>query len=320
MLDVLPYDVWDAIFPLCCVDGGYTGRSLALVSRQCNQLSAPYKYQSVMADSARKIVLLFRALKDTPSHRRRVRHLFLGTSETPRQVGILWSDPKLFPPQHSSALTVLSRLGALMTGGNARDSISELCSFIIPILILTSGTLRTLCLVSQQIPLAILFLDLPCQFPVLNELTLHIYKSWKQHSRRPPTKVIFPVLKRLHLGQPYAVDAIKRIGYIAPRLEYFWAPINTRLVREIPKAFPLLKSHVMAISAKATTSIVRMSNPFVILDDDKNRLVEAHKYHLKLVKVGWLERQIGKEGHWECKALTRDWLRGEVELWMHLYR
>lgn len=76
----LPPEVWMLVFSWACMDHGYTGRSLSLVSRQVRSLSEPYKLQSLGVSRSKFIIRLSNILLGTPSQLRRVRYLFLGSS------------------------------------------------------------------------------------------------------------------------------------------------------------------------------------------------------------------------------------------------
>ncbi|TFK72738.1 hypothetical protein BDN72DRAFT_762880, partial [Pluteus cervinus] len=74
---VLPIEVWDEISFYACLDNGYTGRSLSMVSKAIRAASAPYKLQSISLKRAKYIFPFAQLLKDTPAQLRRVRHLSL---------------------------------------------------------------------------------------------------------------------------------------------------------------------------------------------------------------------------------------------------
>lgn len=74
-----PAEVWGRIFEFACVDGGTTGRSLALVSKYFYTISRLYRLQSVSVQGPEELQLFLRLLKQTPPHQRRVRSLFIST-------------------------------------------------------------------------------------------------------------------------------------------------------------------------------------------------------------------------------------------------
>ncbi|KAF8648110.1 hypothetical protein AX16_006394 [Volvariella volvacea WC 439] len=63
-LDTLPPEVWERIFLFACMDGGYTGRSLSMVSKQCYALSQSSRYHSVALKRERQLVSFVVRLHD----------------------------------------------------------------------------------------------------------------------------------------------------------------------------------------------------------------------------------------------------------------
>jgi hypothetical protein len=74
----LPPEIWQKIFGQACVDGGPTGRSLALTSRRFRKLSASIRLQSVSVVGLRELVSFLDFLKRLEEPDRRVRSLFFG--------------------------------------------------------------------------------------------------------------------------------------------------------------------------------------------------------------------------------------------------
>ncbi|KAF8649355.1 hypothetical protein AX16_005864 [Volvariella volvacea WC 439] len=81
VLDIFPPETWERIFSLACTDGGYTGRSLSLVSRKCHSLSQSARYHSVSIKRARQLVLFAGKLRapqmqmqDDPEKHEEVNH------------------------------------------------------------------------------------------------------------------------------------------------------------------------------------------------------------------------------------------------------
>ena len=70
-----PPEIWAAICE-ACMDGGPTGRSLSLVSRNINEASKRYKYLS-LALTRRQFRPLALTLRNLPSDARLVRHLYV---------------------------------------------------------------------------------------------------------------------------------------------------------------------------------------------------------------------------------------------------
>lgn len=80
-MDRCPVELWSAIFSFACTDGGYTGRSLALAARWTNNLSLPFRLQSISATHTKQIVSLADVLDKAHPSYRRVRSLVLSTAK-----------------------------------------------------------------------------------------------------------------------------------------------------------------------------------------------------------------------------------------------
>ncbi|KAG2008449.1 hypothetical protein CC2G_013881 [Coprinopsis cinerea AmutBmut pab1-1] len=77
MSAILPPEIWGHIFSLACRDGGQTGRSLSLVSRDFHSYSARVKYQSITLTTSREILRFSTLLPRLQEHQRRVKFLFV---------------------------------------------------------------------------------------------------------------------------------------------------------------------------------------------------------------------------------------------------
>ncbi|TFK68268.1 hypothetical protein BDN72DRAFT_751534, partial [Pluteus cervinus] len=65
-----PSELWMYIFSFACMDNGYTGRSLSLVSQTIHELSAPLKYQSICIARHKHLFNFLETFKQIPIHRR----------------------------------------------------------------------------------------------------------------------------------------------------------------------------------------------------------------------------------------------------------
>ncbi|GJE99626.1 hypothetical protein PsYK624_158970 [Phanerochaete sordida] len=61
-MDLFPIELWLQIAPLACTDGGYTARSLQLVSRQMRDVVEPTRFTSVSLTTERQLLALSRFL------------------------------------------------------------------------------------------------------------------------------------------------------------------------------------------------------------------------------------------------------------------
>jgi len=77
------------IASFACTDGGFTGRSLSLVSRRIHLTSEPFRLQSISLHSARDITAFRNLLNSKPPHEDVVRNLFIspGRSRRPSPTG-----------------------------------------------------------------------------------------------------------------------------------------------------------------------------------------------------------------------------------------
>lgn len=78
-MDSCPTELLSYVCHLACTDDGRTFRSLSLVSKYFNEVARPLRYQSLSVPSLDHISELVGRLQNTPSHLRRVRHLYVCT-------------------------------------------------------------------------------------------------------------------------------------------------------------------------------------------------------------------------------------------------
>ncbi|KDQ62120.1 hypothetical protein JAAARDRAFT_449788 [Jaapia argillacea MUCL 33604] len=84
VLETCPPEICQQIFQLACLDGGFTGRSLSLVSRYIHSSAASVRYQSISVEGLDQILALTSILKVKEIQHRRVHHLFLSHCPPPR--------------------------------------------------------------------------------------------------------------------------------------------------------------------------------------------------------------------------------------------
>lgn len=107
-LEECPPEICKKIFTHACDDGGYTGRSLSLVSRYVRDVSEDIKFRSVAVWGRRQILGFYQVLLSTPPHLRRILHLFISAHEQvrPGEVGpaenYQWSTDSRFVRVESS--------------------------------------------------------------------------------------------------------------------------------------------------------------------------------------------------------------------------
>ena len=72
-----PPEIWENIFALACTDTGFTGRSLSLVSKQFNEISAPSKYQSIAITQWSQLVAFPQTFSQLPNFQKKIKYLFI---------------------------------------------------------------------------------------------------------------------------------------------------------------------------------------------------------------------------------------------------
>ena len=76
----LPVELLENIFSYACIDGGYTGRSLSLVSTHFREDALPVRFGSIALGSLRQIKSFLACLTRERAYTKvRVRHLFIST-------------------------------------------------------------------------------------------------------------------------------------------------------------------------------------------------------------------------------------------------
>jgi len=82
-MDRCPNELLMEIASFACTDGGYTGRSLCLVSRRINLYSEPFRFQSILLLNIREVVAFSNLLDSKPPRRRVVRNLCMSIEKPP---------------------------------------------------------------------------------------------------------------------------------------------------------------------------------------------------------------------------------------------
>ena len=77
MSSVFPVEIWHLIFALACIDDGSTGRSLSLVSTHFNEISAPFKYQSIAITHWSQIIAFSQIFCKLPASQKKTVSLFV---------------------------------------------------------------------------------------------------------------------------------------------------------------------------------------------------------------------------------------------------
>jgi hypothetical protein len=249
IMDRFPPEILSQIFSFACTDGGYTGRSLSIVSKYVHKTSKPYKYNSIRLYDVRSAAAFASFLeKSSPDIVHSILHLFVcNCGQNPDDQDM----PYL--PKASGTTSLRSRVSSgvshLIPGRKRRqrrqmitESVDDLCrdgltiSAIIRVLKLVAPTLQTLtiCFVSRSYTLPFLEHASPHphfpRLPVLTELTVSyrapLDSRFNYHFFCCPTSAAsLPSLRRLDISAQ-AVDhhlpqtIFTHIAAIAPSLTH----------------------------------------------------------------------------------------------------
>ncbi|KAK7438452.1 hypothetical protein VKT23_018065 [Stygiomarasmius scandens] len=193
-MDELPIEIVTLIFSYACLDNGYTGRSLSLVSKSIRDLSQHFKLQSISIIGYNQLQSFASLLAETPPSFRRVRFLFIAaharnTAEDPR---VLDSEYQRKEDAYKAYERVL---------WSVRDTVEMLHVFFI--------FYRS-------------FLLVPVDLPVLTELALH-----GRMDMDGPTGIKIhnglrlPALKHLYITSPFPPRHITSgLTVLTPALEH----------------------------------------------------------------------------------------------------
>ncbi|KAI9000686.1 hypothetical protein BD414DRAFT_504676 [Trametes punicea] len=256
----LAVEVLQQIFAYACTDGGYTARSLALVSRHCYEVVQPLRLHNVALHSVRQIesftALLGREYH--PSHRAGVYHLFIST----------WRDGEAVAradAEHTSQQRDVQRKPSRPAGPHRsgewtrlRDDLDKRLSVTLPRLLgSVAPDLRTLSIVHSWEFAAITF---PACFPRLEEFTsfgpLPWLPGWNGALAVPPP--CLPTARRAHLiGQTVSLVPW---AHHAPRLTHLRLSEVTERATTLPYELQVAlnavpgRGHTTLITTKCVTN------------------------------------------------------------------
>ncbi|KAI0367620.1 hypothetical protein BV20DRAFT_1037652 [Pilatotrama ljubarskyi] len=200
-----PAEILELIFAEACTDDGYTGRSLALVSKRIHDASSRHALQSIAVYGSHQLSAFAALLEGRKEEDCRVRHLYL----TDRRR--VWME---YAPGQDKAQWFSDRLKEdFHVIDPTRDYSADP---ILRILRIVAPHLRTLTFLLfdsyDENPLAM-------PFPALEELTLHASSvSWTGSSCTPT----MPALRYLHIIQDYSLPRllVKTVANLAPHLTH----------------------------------------------------------------------------------------------------
>lgn len=189
-MEHLPVEICTLIFSYACMDNGYTGRSLSLVSKYVHEASKSAKFQSLSVVGYEQLEGLADRLEATPLALRNVKYIFI--SAHPRHTA---SDPKALAPEYAR-----------------RELAYAAVKRILAVIGHTVEILHAFFIFYRPFPL------LPVSLPVLHELSLHgplegpgDVDWWRA--------IQFPSLRHLHLTPSYSPVFLQKIVRLAPALK-----------------------------------------------------------------------------------------------------
>lgn len=201
----IPTELWHDIIALACVDGGLTGRSLALASRFFYAQSLYGRFHSLAFNSLQQLegFLAFLRLQSV-DYRPKIRHICLSFLDEPVKTSLV--SMKV----HSGVAREQQRAHDFKTQEERARWDGRFCVASIALLTLAARTLHTLCVVEDG--LAPLPLTFPCELPQLRELSwrgkiLAFEPSALGLTGTSRFTATFPALERVHFITT-AVDGI----------------------------------------------------------------------------------------------------------------
>lgn len=195
-MDRCPPEVCAQIYAFACCDDGRTGRALSLVSRLTNEISRPFKLQSVSVIGHNQLYAFADLVECTPDHLRRIRYIFV--SAHPRDTAVL---PRAIAPEFQRRMEVFAVFKRILEViGPSVEIIHVFFVFNRPFVVLPIGLpkLEELVIHGSLEPSTTL-LDKNLQFPALKHL-------WLTSSGSPSFLVqqvlpLLPVLKHLRISE-----------------------------------------------------------------------------------------------------------------------
>ncbi|CCM03260.1 uncharacterized protein FIBRA_05387 [Fibroporia radiculosa] len=210
-MEDIAVELWMRIFSFACTDDGSTGRSLSLVSKFFQDVSRPYRLQSIVLKDREQLHDFAEILQRTPPEHRRIHHLFIADPHRPpRRTLAAFPDLSslgktellrtlaLYSLTSDEVQAIWQRLGPQAQSENAEildRSIKQPVPELESILQFVAPTVRTLTAHASSC----LYL-LTNKFPELEELTILGPNVAIQRRPFPPGDLAqLPSLRRLHL-------------------------------------------------------------------------------------------------------------------------
>lgn len=242
-MDKVPTEICTRIFSFACLDSGYTGRSLSLVSRFVHNASLPVKLQSISLHGRRQITAFATLLKQTPYFHRHVRYLYISdqdplilSTESPP------SDRDSTVPNGESSTSRRESWQSTSSGKSSAQTIArsraerkeqqerenmlggQIADVLVEMLRIVGDDVEWMELAFGMEVMFNLDLKRSLSFPMLEELTIHNdFALEDAYGGIGPNFSSCPQLRRLHLAkcsQTFCGDMLDRVGRLAPALTY----------------------------------------------------------------------------------------------------
>ncbi|KXN91545.1 hypothetical protein AN958_00531 [Leucoagaricus sp. SymC.cos] len=296
-----PPEICKKIFTYACNDGGFTGRSLSLVSRYIHNVSEDVKYHSLAICGMQQILKCNDVLENKPPHLRRIRHLFIsgGTQVKPGQTRADITEYKY----------------------GKKTNYDDGCYAFFNILIMAAPTLITFYLSSIDARPTIL---IPVPMKMLEEFTFFNEFQLGSPSTGPP-EVDFPSLKRLRfVGFSNMTPALFHEVYTrAPRITHLYFQTERsgdELLEHLSSFFGLQATRSTPLFNQFPEEFLRQIVEVRVEAPNKKRSFQAMQYERQIQRVTALEPRIKFTTVPEpykipfCYAYL-DWLRDSTREW-----
>jgi hypothetical protein len=205
-MEKVPPEIWIKIWTHACLDNGYTGRSLSLVSRFVRDTSEPVRLQSISLRGHDQILAFASLLKRTPPYLRHVRYLFITSHEASisreprlakrRRSGLRWSTTTPTYDVDTLYMNLARAVQSILT--DVAETVEILETMLFHRIISSFST------------------SWPISFPHLREFTTNDVLPLDHPTVFNPCHQ----LRRLHVSQCFISDLFGRIGTIAPSVTH----------------------------------------------------------------------------------------------------
>lgn len=326
-----PTELLHDIFSLACNDGGFTGRSLSMVSRTIRQKSRNFRFYSIACRGTAQTIAFASVLDNTPPQFRVIRHLFISTSfrdkvSTAQRTSNGQTSAGSVPEISfcNSANPLLDMPGT--NQGNVAEVLPlniAVHSAVLCILTAVATTLWKLSLFMDWN--SWLLLPLPPDLPNLLELSInHQFAGGSFHNKALSPLSSAPSLRRLVItGYRRIVDSrqvITSITSIFPSLTHLCLPLGHILKNMMPMLESLREKTALcdnqplnkdAFPSSLKHFILLMTGPYyplppnlTVMDDNRVSYVkrswdrELFINRLSEWEDAWIESINGGDGYW----------------------